>query len=57
MCIKCLICDRPFDVLNNAHLRSAHNVDRDAYVKLFPGAVLVSVEYMQNQSLAMDETV
>ena len=48
--IKCQLCSREFGEVNYSHLKSAHNITTDEYLKMFPGVETMSKKTRQGRS-------
>ena len=40
--VTCKICNKGFKKVTNSHLRDKHGIDREEYLRLFPGSLLTS---------------
>ena len=53
--IKCQLCGREFGEVNYSHLKSAHNITTDEYLKMFPGVETMSKKTRQGRSESMKD--
>jgi hypothetical protein len=50
MMVTCNICKREFKKVTNSHLRDKHQIDKEEYLRLFPGSRMTSEELLENLS-------
>ena len=50
--ITCKICNKEFKKITNSHLRDKHSIDRDEYLRLFPGSTMTDLSVLESISKA-----